>query len=135
MRTLLSVSALFCACLSGACAPPPGGNNPQDARPNIVLILADDLGYSDLGAYGGKIPTPNLDFLASEGVRFAQFYNTAKCSPTRAALLTGRYPHRVGVGGTVARPAAPARGAVVFIPRSHRTPLAAACAGRGPRPF
>lgn len=68
------------------------------ARPNIVLIMADDLGFSDLGSYGGEIPTPNLDRLAAEGVRFTQFYNAARCSPTRASLLTGRAPHAVGIG-------------------------------------
>lgn len=68
------------------------------APPNVVVILADDLGYSDLGSYGGEIRTPNLDALAREGVRFTQFYTTPRCSPTRAALLTGRYPHAAGVG-------------------------------------
>jgi arylsulfatase len=71
---------------------------PAAARPNIVLILADDLGFSDVGSYGGEIPTPNIDRLAAEGVRFMQFYNGARCSPTRASLLTGRAPHAVGVG-------------------------------------
>ncbi len=69
-----------------------------DDRPNIVLILADDLGFSDLGCYGSEIRTPNLDRLAAGGMRFRQFYNAARCCPTRAALLTGRYPHAVGVG-------------------------------------
>jgi len=67
-------------------------------RPNIVLILADDLGYSDLGCYGGEIETPSLDRLAASGMRFAQFYNCARCAPTRASLLTGLYPHKAGVG-------------------------------------
>src|SRR6476620_5518381 len=67
------------------------------SRPNIVIILADDMGFSDLGCYGGEIHTPNIDRLAARGVRFAQFYNMARCCPTRAALLTGRYPHQVGV--------------------------------------
>ncbi len=57
--------------------------------PNVVIILADDLGYSDLGCYGGEIQTPNLDGLAAGGLRYSQFYNTARCWPTRAALLTG----------------------------------------------
>ena len=68
-------------------------------RPNIVWILADDLGYSDLGCYGGEIRTPNLDRLAAGGVRFTQFYNTGRCCPTRASLLTGLYPHQAGLGG------------------------------------
>lgn len=67
-------------------------------RPNIVLILADDLGWSDLGCYGSEIKTPNLDALAAGGVKFTQFYNSARCCPTRASLLTGLYPHQAGVG-------------------------------------
>src|SRR5437868_8162298 len=69
-----------------------------DRRPNILLILADDLGYSDIGCYGGEINTPNLDALAAGGLRFTQFYNGARCCPTRASLLTGLYPHQAGVG-------------------------------------
>jgi len=68
------------------------------AQPNIVVILVDDMGFSDLGCYGSEIPTPNLDALAANGVRFTQFYNTARCCPTRAALLTGLYSHQAGVG-------------------------------------
>src|SRR6188474_2049369 len=67
-------------------------------RPNILVIMADDLGYSDIGCYGSEIATPNLDGLARSGVRFTQFYNTARCCPTRAALLTGLYPHQAGIG-------------------------------------
>lgn len=66
--------------------------------PNIVLILADDLGFSDVGCYGGEIRTPNIDRLAATGVRMAQFYNTARCSPSRASLLTGKHPHETGIG-------------------------------------
>ena len=69
-----------------------------DARPNIVVIMADDLGFSDLGCYGGEIQTPNLDKLAAGGIRFNSFYNTSRCCPTRAALLTGLYPHQAGLG-------------------------------------
>lgn len=69
----------------------------QQQPPNIILILADDMGYGDLGCYGSDIPTPNIDRLAKEGVRFTSFYsNGAECTPTRAALLTGRYQQRVG---------------------------------------
>lgn len=68
------------------------------ARPNVLLILADDLGFSDPGCYGGEIDTPNLDRLARGGVRFTQLYNCARCCPSRAALMTGNYPHRVGMG-------------------------------------
>jgi arylsulfatase len=67
-------------------------------RPNVVVILTDDMGFSDLGCYGGELTTPNLDKLAAGGVRFTQFYNTARCCPTRASLLTGLYPHQAGVG-------------------------------------
>jgi arylsulfatase len=81
------LAALFAASSSAVAAP---------ARPNILLILADDLGYSDLGCYGGDIETPNLDKLAAAGVRFSQCYNTARCWPSRAALLTGYYAQQVG---------------------------------------
>src|SRR5947207_14976316 len=67
-------------------------------RPNILVILADDVGFSDLGCYGSEIHTPNLDALAADGLRFTQFYNTARCCPSRAALLTGLYSHQAGVG-------------------------------------
>jgi len=67
-------------------------------RPDIVLVLADDMGFSDIGCYGGEIETPNIDRLAAEGVRLTQFYNTARCSPSRASLMTGLHPHQVGVG-------------------------------------
>ena len=67
-------------------------------RPNILVILVDDMGFSDIGCYGSEIPTPNIDALAAGGVRFSQFYNTARCSTTRAALLTGLYPHQAGMG-------------------------------------
>ncbi len=67
-------------------------------QPNVLLIVADDLGYSDLGCFGGEIKTPRLDQLAEEGVRLTQFYNTGRCCPSRASILTGQYPHRVGLG-------------------------------------
>src|SRR5262245_52187972 len=65
------------------------------ARPNVLLIVADDMGFSDAGCYGGEIATPNLDALARNGLRFAQFYNTARCWPSRAAILTGYYAQQV----------------------------------------
>ena len=74
-----------------------GAVSPKE-RPNILLIMADDMGWSDIGCYGGEIDTPNLDRLAEQGMRFTQFYNTAKCFPTRAALLTGLYSHQTGLG-------------------------------------
>jgi len=67
-------------------------------KPNIIVILTDDMGYSDIGCYGSEINTPNIDRLAKDGVRFSHFYNTARCSPSRASLLTGLYPHQAGMG-------------------------------------
>lgn len=74
--------------------------NPQNDsdRPNIMVILADDMGFSDIGCYGGEVETPNLDRLAGNGAKFSQFYNAARCCPTRASLLTGLYPHQAGIG-------------------------------------
>jgi arylsulfatase len=86
---LLSCLLGLAWCAGAAAAP---------AKPNIVVILVDDMGWSDLGCYGSEIPTPHLDALAQSGVRFTQFYNTARCCPTRASLLTGLYPHQAGVG-------------------------------------
>ena len=91
-----STAALLAACAMlaqpstiAAAAPP---------RPNILVILVDDMGFSDIGCYGSEIPTPNLDKLAAGGLRFTQFYNTGRCCPTRASILTGLYPHQTGVG-------------------------------------
>ncbi|WP_127111853.1 arylsulfatase [Shimia sediminis] len=67
-------------------------------RPNIILILVDDMGYSDIGCYGSEVKTPNLDRLARQGMRFSSMYNAARCCPTRASLLTGCYPHKAGIG-------------------------------------
>jgi arylsulfatase len=68
------------------------------APPNIVVIMSDDMGFSDIGCYGGEIQTPTLDRLAAGGLRLTHFYNTARCCPTRACLLTGLYPHQAGIG-------------------------------------
>jgi len=88
---MISILAIFIvSILFGSCSKP--------ERPNIVLILSDDMGYSDLGCYGGEIHTPNLDKLAANGLRFTQFYNAGRCCPTRASLLTGLYAHQAGVG-------------------------------------
>ncbi len=72
------------------------GDQSSNARPNVLIIVADDMGFSDAGCYGGEIQTPNLDSLAKGGLRFSQFYNTARCWPSRAALLTGYYAQQVG---------------------------------------
>eukprot|EP00585_Thalassiosira_rotula_P018060 CAMPEP_0196215542 /NCGR_PEP_ID=MMETSP0912-20130531/30137_1 /TAXON_ID=49265 /ORGANISM="Thalassiosira rotula, Strain GSO102" /LENGTH=210 /DNA_ID=CAMNT_0041492441 /DNA_START=71 /DNA_END=700 /DNA_ORIENTATION=- len=72
------------------------------SRPNIIIILADDLGFSDVGCFGSEIETPNIDSLASDGgIRFTQMYNCARCCPSRASLLTGVYPHQAGIGHMV----------------------------------
>jgi len=70
---------------------------PASERPNFVLIVVDDMGYSDPGCYGGEIQTPNIDELAANGIRFAEFYNCSRCCQTRASLLTGAYPQRIGM--------------------------------------
>jgi len=76
-----------------------GGEGSEAAHPNIIVIMVDDMGYSDIGSYGAPIiETPTLDRLAQDGLRFTQFYNTARCAPTRASLLTGLYPHQAGIG-------------------------------------
>ncbi len=77
---------------------PSGVEVRAEKPPNIIIIMADDMGWSDIGCYGGEIQTPNLDGLAKGGLRFTQFYNTARCCPTRASLLTGLYAHQAGVG-------------------------------------
>src|SRR5438552_12024620 len=82
MRLCQSLLVLVLMALVSGCAA--GPERPR--RPNIVIILTDDMGFSDLGCYGGEIDTPNIDKLAAGGVRFAQFYNTSRCCPTRASL-------------------------------------------------
>jgi arylsulfatase A-like enzyme len=77
---------------------PPALAADAPARPNLVILLADDMGFSDVGCYGGEIATPHIDRLAAKGLRFTQFYNAGRCCPTRASLLTGLYPHQAGVG-------------------------------------
>jgi arylsulfatase len=94
MNPLLATALILASLL----ASPRLSAAPQNPRPNILLILADDMGFSDIGCYGGEIPTPNIDSLAAGGLRFTQFYNTARCSTTRAALLTGLLQHQTGVG-------------------------------------
>ncbi|MGB7396040.1 MAG: arylsulfatase [Pricia sp.] len=81
----------------------------NDDRPNIVLIISDDMGYSDIAPYGGEIETPRLALLAENGLKFTQFYNAARCCPTRASLMTGTYPHQTGVGHMTNPPENPSR--------------------------
>ena len=92
MPSILS-SFLICTALSVATV-----SAAPTQRPNILLIMVDDMGYSDLGCYGGEIRTPTLDALAADGVRLARFYNCAQCCPSRASLMSGLYPHQAGVG-------------------------------------
>jgi arylsulfatase A-like enzyme len=96
-HALKAYRAIFCVLF--ACCGPAWAAAPS--KPNILVILADDMGFSDLGCYGSEISTPNLDALAASGLRFTQFYNGARCCPTRASLLTGLYAHQAGVGHMV----------------------------------
>ncbi len=99
---ILFASFLATLLLASVSFPAHAQDRPAGSRPNIILIVADDLGFSDLGSYGAAvIRTPNLDRLAEGGVRFTQFYNAARCVPTRASLLTGLYPHQAGIGHMV----------------------------------
>jgi len=104
---LLHGIATLILAISAACLPVDTALSDEESdscsAPNIVLILVDDLGYSDVGCYGGEIDTPNLDRLAAGGVRFTQFYNTGRCCPSRACVLTGLYPHQAGIGMMVYR--------------------------------
>jgi arylsulfatase len=96
IRLAMCLGIAGLACLHSVAAPAPLRVAAQ--KPNILVILSDDMGYSDIGCFGGEIETPNLDALAAGGLRFTQFYNTARCCPTRASLLTGLHPHQAGVG-------------------------------------
>lgn len=99
MKFKIHLLFIFSSFLLFSCAAPAKQQaQTTNMRSNIVLIMADDLGYSDLGCYGGEIQTPNLDRLAANGIRYANFYNTSRCCPTRAALLTGVYNHNAGIG-------------------------------------
>lgn len=95
---LLVTAVLACLLATSASA---------QTRPNFLVIMSDDMGFTDLGCYGGEIATPTLDGLAADGLRFTQFYNTARCCPTRASLLTGLYPHQAGVGHMLAETGKP----------------------------
>jgi arylsulfatase len=99
MKTLLGIAGV--ALFAAACAEPDNNDVTADpaaaAKPNIVVVMVDDMGFADIGAYGSEVQTPNLDRLADQGMRFNQFRNTSKCWPTRATLLTGQYAQRVGL--------------------------------------
>ena len=92
VNLMAAITAMILATLgaSASAAPAP--------RPNIIVIMSDDMGYSDIGCYGSEIETPNLDKLAANGLRYTRFYNTGRCCPTRASLLSGLYAHQAGVG-------------------------------------
>ncbi len=96
-RSLLRSSTRFAVLAVSLCSAL-ASSFAAEQRPNIILIMCDDVGYSDMGCYGSEINTPNIDALAQGGVRFTQFYNTARCCPTRAALMTGLYSHQAGIG-------------------------------------
>jgi arylsulfatase len=89
MKKQIVFSSLVMVCLAAAT---------HADKPNIVILFADDMGYSDIGCYGSEIRTPNLDALAANGLRFSQFYNTGRCCPSRASIMTGLYSHQAGVG-------------------------------------
>lgn len=101
MITLVSTFFAITAAKPAAVAPS------KTQRPNIIFIMADDMGYSDIGCYGSEIKTPNIDQLAANGIKLRSFYNNARCCPTRASLLTGQYPHTVGMGDMVSKATAP----------------------------
>lgn len=105
-RTFLKTIGIGVASLSlSSCFT--ANNSCRESRSNIVLVMVDDMGFSDIGCYGGEINTPNLDSLAGRGLRFKQFYNTARCCPTRASLMTGLHPHQVGIGHMTEMPEGP----------------------------
>jgi arylsulfatase A-like enzyme len=102
MRTVKrSIYLLTILVVAGTALSPIPPDRKPDPRPNIIYIMADDLGFSDIGCYGGEVHTPNLDALASGGMKLRTFYNNTRCCPTRASLLTGRYPHEAGMGHMV----------------------------------
>jgi arylsulfatase A-like enzyme len=92
-KTFITLNLLLAATILGNAQ-----NTATSSKPNVILIMVDDMGYSDLGNYGSEIKTPNLDRLAKEGTRLREFYNNSICAPTRASLLTGQYQHKAGVG-------------------------------------
>jgi arylsulfatase A-like enzyme len=96
IRTYIMLVLMAMVCLS--CMPVSTVKSVSDTRPNIIVIMGDDMGYSDIGCYGSEIKTPTLDSLAKNGLRYTSFYNTGRCCPTRASLMSGLYAHQAGVG-------------------------------------
>src|SRR6185295_12720094 len=92
---------IFCILLATLLFSCKSGEQKRNEQPNVIVILVDDMGYSDIGCYGSEIETPNIDKLGFNGLRFSQFYNAARCCPSRVALLTGLYPHQGGMGDMV----------------------------------
>ncbi|MCK5174282.1 MAG: sulfatase-like hydrolase/transferase, partial [Planctomycetes bacterium] len=92
--SLKAVSVTAASLALGGCVESQNISAQKTSSPNVLLIMVDDMGFSDIGCYGGEIDTPNIDGLAEGGVRFTQFYNTGRCCPTRASLLTGLYAHK-----------------------------------------
>ena len=106
MRSPTALLALLATCATFA-EDGLAASEERAPRPNIIIVLVDDMGYSDVGCYGGEIDTPNIDQLAAGGLRFTQFYNSGRCCPTRASLLTGLHPHQVGIGHMTEPPEQP----------------------------
>lgn len=107
-HTLYLIGGLtFAACSQQVSVDSKLSDDYSGKRPNIIIIMADDMGYSDIGCYGSEIPTINIDKLAENGLRFTQFYNSARCCPTRASLMTGLHPHQTGVGHMTKSPNKP----------------------------
>ncbi|MEM8735888.1 MAG: sulfatase-like hydrolase/transferase, partial [Planctomycetota bacterium] len=106
--TTVALTTIASTCWANPNEPEPTGADSQSApRPNIIIVLVDDMGFSDIGCYGSEIETPNLDRLAANGLRFTQFYNSGRCCPTRASLMTGLHPHQVGIGHMTEPPERP----------------------------
>jgi len=130
LKLVVSAGFFGAFLLPQSCVAPSPGEVKSDP-PNIILILADDMGYSDLACYGGEIATPNLDKLAFEGARFTQFYNAARCCPTRASLISGLYPHQAGMGGMVNLPGEVAEGPYQGYLSKHAVTIAEALKPEG----
>ena len=119
MKPLITILLALCVSL-----PVTGASQ----KPNFILIMVDDMGYSDIGCYGGEVETPNIDMLAKNGLRFTQFYNTAKCHTTRAELLTGNYAYQIGdqamqLGATFGEVLRPAGYRTLISGKWHQNPL------------